>query len=27
MRDGSEHRNTKLMIFSSKRRSASDEHS
>ena len=25
MRDGSEHRNTKLMIFSSKRRSASDE--
>ena len=27
MRDGSEHRNTRLMIFSSKRRSASDEHS
>jgi len=27
MRDGSEHRNTKLMIFSSKRRSANDEHS
>jgi glycerol-3-phosphate acyltransferase PlsY len=27
MRDGSEHRNTRLMIFSSKRRSASDENS
>lgn len=27
MRDGSEHRNTRLMIFSGKRRSASDEHS
>jgi len=27
MRDGSEHRNTKLMVFSSKRRSAGDEHS
>jgi glycerol-3-phosphate acyltransferase PlsY len=27
MRDGSEHRNTRLMLFSSKRKSAGDEHS